>query len=76
MISTEIDFRAAQSAFARDGRCRVDPFLAPEVADRLFATLSTETEFDVVCVLLKNMVVLTLICCRHATPNWRLKRAN
>ena len=47
MISTEIDFRAAQSAFARDGRCRVDPFLAPEVADRLFATLSTETEFDV-----------------------------
>jgi len=24
----------------------------------------------------EKMVVLTLICCRHATPNWRLKRAN
>ena len=28
------------------------------------------------CGLLKNMAVLTLICCRHATPNWLLKRAN
>ena len=47
MIFPQIDFRAAQSAFARDGRCRVDPFLAPEIADRLYKTLSTETEFDV-----------------------------
>jgi len=31
---------------------------------------------QVPCALLKNMVVLTLICCRHATPNWRLKPAN
>lgn len=47
MISPEIDLRAAQLAFARDGRCRVDTFLAPEIAERLYATLSSETEFDV-----------------------------
>ena len=47
MIFPQIDVRAAQSAFARDGRCRVDPFLAPEIADRLYKTLSSETEFDV-----------------------------
>lgn len=47
MISPEIDLRAAQLAFARDGRCRIDTFLKTDVAERLYATLSNETEFDV-----------------------------
>ena len=47
MISPEIDLRAAQLAFVRDGRCRVDTFLAPEGAERLCAPPFSETEFDV-----------------------------
>jgi SM-20-related protein len=47
MINNQLDISAARATFAEAGRCRIDDFLAPDLADRLLAELSEGMNFDV-----------------------------
>ena len=47
MISQDLDFSDSRRAYADVGRCRLDHFLVPDIAERLYGVLFDETEFDV-----------------------------
>ena len=47
MINFQLDLFAARAAFASVGRCRIDDFLEPQLAERLYIELTEGTHLDV-----------------------------